>query len=395
MNQKMTRIGIIGFGGAGMAQIRHFQAMPGCEVVAIFDPKEGGLARAAERAPSIPATANWDDFVKIGLDAVAVCSPDNTHADYIIKCIKEGIHSVCEKPLADSLEDCRRILQAQSSAPGVIAAVQHQMRFLPVHRAIKKLVDTRALGPISYIEGYYVHNLTHRASVFDNWRFTDNATPLVYAGCHFVDLFRWILGEEVEEVMAMANHKSFPEYPESDLNVVLLRFKSGIIAKLVVAFGAGRPQDHSIRIYGREKSIENNLLFSKDGSHEVFVRPHLPSRDATLPPRPKGFALRGHGLIPRGKLCYNYVLSILFEWLMKRAQGSEYGVVGYPLRLYPHYVAVRDSLQNFIDAIEGRAELECPLNEAARTVATCLAGVDAYRTGQPVKMRDYWLPEFD
>jgi predicted dehydrogenase len=387
-------VGIIGFGGAGMAQYRHFQAL-GCEVTAIYDPKPDGIGRAKTVAPTILATNSFEELLASGINTVAVCSPDKTHADYVMAAMEAGLHVVCEKPLTESLEGCRRILSAEANANGIVAAVQHQMRFLPVHLEMKRLVRSGRLGRISYIEGYYVHNLTSRASLYDNWRFTDNATPLVYSGCHFVDLLRWLLEDEVEEVTGMANNISFPEYPESDLNVVLLRFKSGVIGKVVVAFGAGRPQDHSVRIYGTEMSIENNMLFSKTGDYLVFERPHLPRQDYVLRSNPL-FPIRGNGYRERIQRYRTYLGARLLEGIMKyKGLDGEYSISSYPMRLYPHDLAVYASLENFVSAIRKEGQLECSLRDAARTVVTCLAGVEAYRTGRTIKVADFWLPELD
>jgi predicted dehydrogenase len=395
--EALLKVGIIGFGGAGMAQLGHFNNIAGSEVLAIYDPKPGGIARARSAAPHAKATGNLDEFLSLGINTVAVCSPDNTHADYIVAAIEAGKHVVCEKPLADSMEGCRKVLAAEAKSRGVVAAVQHQMRFLPVHVEMKRIIDSGRLGTISYIEGYYVHNLTSRAYLYDDWRSTDNATPLVYSGCHFVDLLRWLLNDEVEEVMAMSNHLAFPQYPESDLNVVLLRFRSGVIGKVVVAFGAGRPQDHSVRIYGSEMSIENNLLFSKKGDFTVFARPHLPKDERFMRRRdPAFFSIRGRGWGAYPSRYGRHLLTRLIELLMKaRGQESCYEVTAYPIRLYPHGLAVRASLLNFTDAIRGKGQLQCSLKESARTVATCLAGVEAYRSRKCVKVSDFWLPELD
>lgn len=383
---KEIRIGIVGFGGAGMAEYSHFSKMPGCRVTAVYDPKPGGVQRAIDTDHSMFATSDFRQFMESEIDAIAVCSPDSSHADYLITALQSGRHVVVEKPLTDSLDGCRRILAAEANAKGLVAAVQHQMRFLPVHLGMKEIIEKRELGRISYIEGYYVHNLTERASRYDDWRFKENATPLVYSGCHFVDLLRWLLNDEVEEVMGMANNIAFPEYPESDLNVILMRFKSGIIGKIVVAFGAGRPQDHSVRVYGSEKSIENNLLFSKDWSYSVFARP-LRGKIRDPSGAHTGFRLRGLGY-------RDTLLGRAMEYLMRLHSGSrEYSISAYPIRLYEHGLAVRRSLQNFISAIRGEQPLVCGLSDAARTVATCLAGVEAYRTGRMVKVADCWLPE--
>jgi len=396
-----VKVGIIGFGGAGMAQLWHFNQMRGCKVIAIHDPKPDGLRRAKLRAPDALATHDFKAFMASGIDTVAVCSPDSTHADYVVAAIDAGFHVISEKPLTDSLEGCRRVLIASTRSPGVVAAVQHQMRCLPVHLAMKGLIRSGKLGRISYLEGYYVHNLTERAFLYDDWRATDNATPLVYSGCHFVDLLRWLLDDEVEEVIGMANHLAFPKYPESDLNVVLLRFKSGVIGKVVVAFGAGRPQDHSVRVYGSEMSIENNLLFSKSGDYQVFCRPHLAQDEPSMVMSKRPFFhLRGHHYRARLRRYITrsptYWFARLLEALMKlKSRDQHYDIASYPLRLYPHNLAVRASLENFVAAIRGQQQLVCTLKDSARTVATCLAGVEAYRTGKTVKVANYWLAEFD
>lgn len=407
------RVGIVGFGGAGMAQLSHFRGINDSRVTAIFDPKPAGQERARAAAPEAFVTGDWAAFLASGINTAAICSSDASHADYVVACIDAGIHVVCEKPLTDSTESCRRILRAAAARPDVVAAVQHQMRFLPVHRDMKALIDAGDLGRIGYIEGYYVHNLTTRASQYDDWRFTDNATPLVYSGCHFVDLLRWLLNDEVDEVLGMANNVAFPEYPESDLNVILMRFRSGVIAKVVVAFGAGRPQDHSVRVYGTARSIENNILFEKDGGYRVFARPELPRMGRppavadAAPRRIPFYSLRGRGYAWRIQRAWRAMrqsmpryrtmtaASIIEAVMRHRGVDREYEIAAYPFRLYPHNQAVRESLENFVGAVRGQEPLLCPLKEAARTVATCCAGVEAYRTGRTIKVSDFWAPELD
>src|SRR5688572_16353059 len=149
-------VGIVGFGGAGIAQFGHFQSMRDCRVTAVYDSKPGGVDRARSIAPGILATDDFQKFIASGINSVAICSSDASHAEYVIAAINAGLHVICEKPLTDSPESCQQILRAEASAPGVVVAVQHQMRFLPVHREIKKLIQSGRLGRIGYIEGYYV-----------------------------------------------------------------------------------------------------------------------------------------------------------------------------------------------------------------------------------------------
>ena len=265
----------MGFGGAGQAHSFYLSCVAGCRVAKIFDPKPGAAARAAARAPEAAFCGDLDTFWP-DLDAVIVCTPDSTHADYIIQALAHGLHVLVEKPLTDSHESLRAIRRAARAAAGQMVAVVHQMRFVPLHRRIKSLIDAGTLGALSYLEGYYVHDLTERAFANDRWRETDNATPLVYSGCHFVDLLRWFAGEEIVEVFAAAGHRAFPAYPESDLNVVTLRFASGAIGAVTVAFGEPGPQDHTVRVAGTAATVRNNLLYRRDGAlGEVLHRPML------------------------------------------------------------------------------------------------------------------------
>jgi predicted dehydrogenase len=380
LQKKITRlselkIGIVGFGGAGLAQYHHFRDLK-CEIASVFDPKPAGRERARQLSPSVATPLEFDAFLNSGIDAVSICSPDRTHAEYFARSIRAGKHTIAEKPLTDSLEGCCQILSAISEYPQCVAAVQHQMRFLPIHLAMKEIVGSGELGRIAYLEGYYIHNLTERAYLYDTWRFSDRATPLVYSGCHFVDLLRWLLDDEVVEVIGMANNIAFAQYPESDTNVILMRFRSGVLGKVVTAFGFGRPQDHSVRVYGSDKCIENNLLFAKDGNFSVFARPKW-----RLGLTRMGIKLRA--------------TNALFERVMKKWRlPDEYSISFYPLRLYEHRFAVRASLSDFVEAICDRRPPRCSVLDAAKTVATCLAGVEAYRTGRTVLTKKYWLPEF-
>ncbi len=376
---KTFKVGIVGFGGAGMALYQHFNDFNECNVVSIFDIKENAFERARSISDQLFLTNDFEVFLK-SIDIVIISSPDSTHADYLAQSVRAGKHVLCEKPLTDSVEGMRLILEAIKENPQVVVGVQHQMRCLPIHTEVKKLLLKNELGKVGYIEGYYVHNLTTRAFENDTWRFDEKVTPLIYSGIHFIDVLRWMMDDEIVEVSGMANNICFPEYPESDLNVILVKFRSGVIGKVVTAFGAGRPQDHSIQIYGDKKSIFNNILFSKDGSFEIFAKPLKNTIRGRKLPWLKDFIITGY--------------ASLFELLMKiYPYNAQYNVGFFPIRLYEHSLAVRSSAENFMSAIKNDTELECTALEAAKSVAVALAGVEAYRTGKTVKVEKYWIEE--
>ena len=385
----MLRIGIIGFGGAGQAHAFYWSCVAGCRVTKVFDPKPAAAARAARLAPEARFCADEASFWS-ELDAVVVCTPDRTHAGYITAALERGLHVLVEKPLCDSVEGLRAIRRAAAAAPSQVVAVVHQMRFVPLHQKIKAIAAAGGLGALSYLEGYYVHDLTERAFQNDRWREADNATPLVYSGCHFVDLLRWFAGEEIVEVFAAAGHRAFPEYPESDLNLVTLKFASGAIGKVVVAFGEPGPQDHSVRVTGRDASVRGNLLYRRDGRlGEVLHRP-LIIQPALLKGAGKAGGQSRYRQLRANLPPYLMARTVELLRVLARRPNAEYGAANYPVRLYEHSLACVGAIEDFVGAIRERRPPMCSVDEAGRTVLACLAGVESYRTNRAVA-----VPELD
>ena len=377
------RVGIIGFGGAGQAHHFYFSCVAGCRVTKIFDPKPAAAERAAARAPDATFCSDEERFWP-DLDAVVICTPDATHAAYIVKALNHGLHVLVEKPLTDSVEGLCAIRRAAAASSSQVVAVMHQMRFVPLHKRIKSRAAAGSLGTLSYLEGYYVHDLTTRAFQNDRWRAEDNATPLVYSGCHFVDLLRWFAGEEVVEVFAAANHLTFPEYPESDLNLVTMRFASGAIGKVVVAFGEAGPQDHSVRVAGSQATVRNNLLYRRDGRlGEVLHRPMV-FQPALLAGAGKTGGQSRYRQLRTNLPPYVFARTVEALRVLARRPNAEYGAAQYPVRLYEHSLACVEAIGDFVSAVRDRRRPLCSIDEAGRTVLACLAGVESYRTNRPV-----------
>lgn len=381
----MLRIGILGFGGAGTAHAAYFPCLSECLVTKLFDPKPERLAAAANMFPNVERHLTLDTFWS-DLDVVSICTPDSTHADYILTALAHGLHVICEKPITDTEEGIRKIKAALATSDRVVACL-HQMRFVPLFQKVKLVLEANELGTVSYLEGYYVHNLVHRAFVNDDWRRRDNVTPLVYSGCHFVDLLRWLANDDIVEVFAAANNLAFPEYPESDLNLVTLRFKSGVIGKVLVAFGAAGPQDHSLRIYGSRRSIDNNMMFNDTFGwerilHEPIIIQH-PLLSHPIKSSHYGFVRQLRANLPAwlmGKI-------FLATRYLARRPNAEYGGRYYPVRLYEHALACVRALDDFVQAIRQKRAPLCNVDEASKTVLACLAGVESYRTNRVVRVR--------
>ncbi len=383
MTVTKIRVGIVGYGGAGSAHENYFRSIRGCQVTKILDVH----AASRQRAEALPRTRRiyespdgfWDD-----LDLVSVCVPDRKHADYIVEALGRGINVVCEKPLTDSHDGIRRVLAAEASSEAT-AAVLHQMRFVPLFQEMKKAINAGRLGNISYVEGYYVHNLRDRAYQNTMWRFEDNATPIVYAGCHFVDLLRWLVPSDIVEVFAAGNHLAFPEYPESDLNVITLRFANGVLGKVLVSFGSACPQDHSVRVYGDAGCIDNSSLFGTGGRELTLHRPTVVDQLQLVRSfRKVGWPRRASQEIARTTRAR---LADGAYGLLRRLgpdADGEYGFRHAPMRLYEHRLACVRALEDVVAAIREARPPLCTLRDSAQTVNVCLAALESLRTNEVV-----------
>jgi predicted dehydrogenase len=377
---KHLRVGIVGFGGAGQAHRHYFSCIQGCEVTKVFDPKDEGRRRAKASGD----VEVFDDLAKFwpDLDVVSVCSPDGTHAGYIVEALERSLSVLCEKPLTNSLEGVRQILVAEQRARGVLA-VLHQMRFVPLHVAIRNLATTGAFGTVHLLEGYYIHDLRERAFVYDDWRAAEVATPLVYAGCHFVDLLRWFSGEEITQIHAMGGNIAFPRYPQADTVIASLRFQSGALGNVVIAFASAGPQDHSVRVYGTERTVENNLVFARSGKLErMLVRPKVLHQSVFRSDRvePRRILDQTSRYLPA------LVAHGLFGVVRKLSSESNgaYGANHYPLRLYEHGIACVRAVEDFVRAVRSESRPLCTGAEAARTVIACLAGNESQQSGRTI-----------
>mgnify|MGYP001029129078 CR=1 FL=1 len=361
-------VGIIGLGGAGLVLLEKFNKRNECEVIAVLDTEK--VSNRLKKDNFISFYDNKENFFKQDIQIVVVSSPDSTHSDYVIECINRGIHVLCEKPLTNSNSQVDLILKAKNNNPHVKVMVQHQMRNIPLFESIKKIIDSNKLGTIGYIEGYYVHNLTERAFVNHNWRNDEVATPLIYSGIHFIDLIMWMTNEKPYEVFCYANNLMFPEYAESDLNVLLMKFNSGKIAKVVTAFGVSRPQDHSLQVYGNKASIHNNTIF-KDKSFNFIQKPISES-----------FKDSKSGMI---KFFIISSFFHVFKFLMKLyPNNDQYLMSFFPFRFYEHQYAVSKSVDQFMDSIIYNKDEKIPLIETANAVKVAVAGVESFREGKPV-----------
>ncbi len=144
-------IGVVGCGYWGPNLIRNFQSLKECNLKSVCDTDESRLAIVRSNYPSVDTHTSFDIFLgDAELDAVAIAVPVRYHFDLASRSLMAGKHTFIEKPMASSVEECRKLIEL-AKKKNLTLMVGHTYLYSPAIRKIKEIVDSGELGRIHYI----------------------------------------------------------------------------------------------------------------------------------------------------------------------------------------------------------------------------------------------------
>jgi len=161
-------------------------------------------------------------------DLVAICTESGLHAQIALDCIAAGSHLIIEKPIALSIKDADAIIQA-AAEEGVKVSACHQNRFNKSILKIRDAVDKRRFGRMFHGAAHIRWNRGWEYYDRAAWRGTweQDGGALMNQCIHNIDLLRWMMGGEVEEVFAYTDRLNHDYIEAEDLGVALVRFSNG------------------------------------------------------------------------------------------------------------------------------------------------------------------------
>ncbi len=198
-------IGIIGTGFARTTQIPGFRNCPGARIVAIASGRRERAEVVAKEFEIEHVAADWQELVaRTDVDLVSVVTPPATHMPITLAALEHGKAVLCEKPMAMNAGEAARMSEAAQNA-GVLALIDHELRFLNSRRALKAMLQRGAIGAVRHCN--YVFRSDYRAVLDRPWDWWADAEmgggTLGAIGSHVIDSFRWLLTTEIAEVVAM------------------------------------------------------------------------------------------------------------------------------------------------------------------------------------------------
>jgi predicted dehydrogenase len=213
-------VGIVGLGYWGPNLARNFDALPGTELRWCCDGRADARDRFTRQFRAARFTDQIDDLLADpDLDAVVLATPVPSHAEQAVRVLDAGKHCFVEKPLAQSVADAQRVVDAQRRS-GKVLMVGHLLQYHPGINKLKEIADSGELGDIRYIYGNRLNLGQLRADENALWSL----------GAHDVSVLLHLAGEEPYELSARG--ESYMRPGVEDVVFGFLRFESGLAAHL-------------------------------------------------------------------------------------------------------------------------------------------------------------------
>lgn len=254
-DRKQVRVGVIGVGGMGAFHARTLAGFAGVEVVAVADPNADNANGVARDIGCRALTDPMQLATSPDVDGIVIASPDATHPDLCIAAIELGTRVLCEKPLATTLEDAQRVIDAEAATGARLIQLGFMREYDPAHVQVRnELAD---IGPIDYIR-------TAHRNVNDTARSV--AQIVGQSLVHDIHSVRFLTGSEFTQVVA---HCGGPRNDSFRHIVVMGELSCG--AHVVMEFDAGGfAYEVSAEVLGRRGDVltaaPSRAIVRRDGA---------------------------------------------------------------------------------------------------------------------------------
>jgi predicted dehydrogenase len=293
MKEKI-KVGVVGTGFIGPAHVEALRRLPNVEVVALCEVSQE-LADTKAAQLGIPRAYTFDDLLKQDdIQSIHICTPNFLHFKQAKAVLNAGKHVICEKPLSNTLEEAKELVEL-AAEKGLVNAVHFNLRYYPLIREIKAMHDAGEMGDVFSVIGSYLQDWLFYNTDY-NWRLepdkSGDSRAIADIGSHLIDIIEYVTGLKITEVMADFNtvhdtrKKPLKEvetysgkmlkpedYADVPINTedhanVLLRFDNGNKGSIVVSqVSAGRKNQLKLEVAGSKQTI----AFNSESPNELWI----------------------------------------------------------------------------------------------------------------------------
>ena len=229
-------VGVIGAGGIARSHMNAIKVNDNIQMVAVIDVDADRAGAAAEEFGANAYTDIEPLLANPQVEAVHVCTPHALHADQVVAAAEAGKHVLVEKPMALTLADCDRMIDACDQA-GKILMVGQVMRYYPVNRTIQKMIADGEIGQVGHLirRRYSYFNPTPAGSGSRHWYLDlemGGICVLYCFGPHEYDILHWYLNSPVAQVYAQGSESTDLYRGQKDSYTTMMTHENGAVSVL-------------------------------------------------------------------------------------------------------------------------------------------------------------------
>lgn len=241
----------------------------------------GRAAQAAERMGWEEASTDWRKIVeRDDVDLVDICTPGDSHAEIAIAALEAGKHVLCEKPLANTVEEAERMVAAAERARerGVYSMVAFNYRRVPALALAKRLVAEGRLGELRHVRAVYLQDWLADADTPMTWRLRKEQAgsgALGDIGAHIIDAAQFVTGQTITGVSGLTetfvrqrpSDGGMENVTVDDCAMFLARFSDGAVGSFeATRYALGRKNAMRLEVNGSKGS----LAFDFESMNELW-----------------------------------------------------------------------------------------------------------------------------
>ena len=243
---RRPRLGFLGVGWIGRDRMEAIRDDGVAEIVAVADPSPEAAEQACASAAGARAVDGLRELLALGVDGIVIATPSALHAAQALEALERGVAVFCQKPLARTSTETRRVVDAARAADRLLG-VDLSYRQARGMRRVRELVTGGELGDV-----YAVDLVFHNAYGPDKAWFRDPALSgggcVIDLGIHLVDLLIWTLDfPAVERVTSRLFARGRPLAPRPDVvedhAVAQVELEGGAVARLACSWNLAAGRD--------------------------------------------------------------------------------------------------------------------------------------------------------
>lgn len=264
---KKIRYGIVGFGNfAERSILPAVRSSKNSELVAIQKRSaDQAKSKAAEHGIPLYFTSVEEMVRSSDINAVFIASANSQHHSETVTAAKQGKHVLVEKPMSVTYGEASDMVHACKQS-GVKFMVGHMLRFSPLLRRMKEIVDGKTIGDITFARAEFIYDARNSKRSWLWNRETAGGGPLYDIGIHCLDSIRYVLDDEVQNVTAM--RRGIDESKVESTSLLSLQFAKGTLGSIYTSFETGYRQTY-IEFQGTAGSV-SAFNFTPSRTHSTI-----------------------------------------------------------------------------------------------------------------------------